>query len=165
MGVGTWFVEHSPIFRAERVLSTTYYEGFRAGHASLGHELKGFGGDQIFGAGLIGMALFPGPVDEFTVGPTLGWTLKAIGNEGVFYDPGTYDRYSFGLPRMKQSPRQDMTLSGSLGRQIPKTRGGTKSSRGAKSPQTLKPFWSNGKPKCRKGYRYDFKRKMCVRKS
>jgi hypothetical protein len=38
-------------------------------------------------------------------------------------------------------------------------------SRGAKSPQTLKPFWSNGKPKCRKGYRYDFKRKMCVKKS
>ena len=32
-------------------------------------------------------------------------------------------------------------------------------------PQTLKPFWSNGKPKCRKGYRYDFKRKMCVKKS
>ena len=41
----------------------------------------------------------------------------------------------------------------------------TISSRGAKSPQTLKPFWSNGKPKCRKGYRYDFKRKMCVKKS
>jgi hypothetical protein len=31
--------------------------------------------------------------------------------------------------------------------------------------QTLKPFWSEGKPKCRKGYRYDFKRKMCVKKS
>ena len=31
--------------------------------------------------------------------------------------------------------------------------------------QTLEPFWSNGKPKCRKGYRYDFKRKMCVKKS
>jgi hypothetical protein len=22
-------------------------------------------------------------------------------------------------------------------------------------------FWVNGKPKCRKGYRYDFRRKMC----
>jgi len=70
----------------------------------------------------------------------------------------------------KKSPGQDMTLSGSPGRQIPKTLGGTKSSRGGKSgssrsPQTLKPFWSNGKPKCRKGYRYDFKRKMCVKKS
>ncbi len=41
------------------------------------------------------------------------------------------------------------------------------SSRGSATagPQTLKPFWSNGKPKCRKGYRYDFKRKMCVKKS
>ena len=64
----------------------------------------------------------------------------------------------------EQSPRQDVTSATSAG-QTPKTRGGTKSSRGAKSPQTLKPFWSNGKPKCRKGYRYDFKRKMCVRKS
>jgi hypothetical protein len=66
-----------------------------------------------------------------------------------------------------QSPGQDMTLPGSPGRQIPKTPGGTKSSRGVATaaPQTLKPFWSNGKPKCRKGYRYDFKRKMCVKKS
>ena len=37
--------------------------------------------------------------------------------------------------------------------------------RAAAAAQTLKPFWSNGKPKCRKGYRYDFKRKMCVKKS
>jgi hypothetical protein len=164
MGVGTWFVEHSPIYRAKRVLSTTYYEGFRAGHASLGHELKGYGGDQIFGAGVAAMLLFPGPADEFTLGPTLGWTMKAIGNEGVFYDPGTYDSYSFGMPRIKQSPRQDVTSATSAG-QTPKTRGGTKSSRAAKSAPTLKPFWSNGKPKCRKGYRYDFKRKMCVKKS
>ena len=64
----------------------------------------------------------------------------------------------------KESPRQD-TLTSFPGVRVPKTRGGTKSSRGAKSPQTLKPFWSNGKPKCRKGYRYDFKRKMCVKKS
>jgi hypothetical protein len=74
------------------------------------------------------------------------------------------------LKQQKKSPGQDMTLPGLPGRQIPKTSGGTKSSRGGKpgsssSPQTLKPFWSNGKPKCRKGYRYDFKRKMCVKKS
>ena len=71
---------------------------------------------------------------------------------------------------LKKSPGQDMTLPGSPGRQLPKTSGGTKSTRGGKSgssrsPQTLKPFWSNGKPKCRKGFRYDFKRKMCVKKS
>lgn len=68
------------------------------------------------------------------------------------------------LSDSEESPRQDATSAHGAG-QGPKTRGGTKSSRGAKSPQTLKPFWSNGKPKCRKGYRYDFKRKMCVKKS
>jgi len=35
----------------------------------------------------------------------------------------------------------------------PRTLGGNK---------TFKPFWQNGKPKCRKGYKYDFKRKLCV---
>ena len=60
---------------------------------------------------------------------------------------------------------QDMTSTPGVG-QIPKTPSGTKSSRASPGEaQTLKPFWSNGKPKCRKGYRYDFKRKMCVRKS
>lgn len=68
------------------------------------------------------------------------------------------------LKQQEQSPRQD-TLTSAPGVQVPKTRGGTKSSRAAGAAQTLKPFWSNGKPKCRKGYRYDFKRKMCVKKS
>ncbi len=66
---------------------------------------------------------------------------------------------------LKKSPSQDMTSTPGVG-QIPKTLGGTKSSRASPGEaQTLKPFWSNGKPKCRKGYRYDFKRKMCVKKS
>lgn len=79
--------------------------------------------------------------------------------------PGIMVRYIEAiLKQEKKSPSQDMTSTPGVG-QIPKKLGGTKSSRGAKSPQTLKPFWSNGKPKCRKGYRYDFKRKMCVKKS
>ncbi len=66
---------------------------------------------------------------------------------------------------LKKSPSQDMTSTPGVG-QIPKTLGGTKSSRASPGEaQTLKPFWSDGKPKCRKGYRYDFKRKMCVKKS
>lgn len=70
------------------------------------------------------------------------------------------------LKQQEKSSGQDMTLPGSPGRQIPKTPGGTKSSRASPGEaQTLKPFWSSGKPKCRKGYRYDFKRKMCVKKS
>lgn len=65
-------------------------------------------------------------------------------------------RYTGVVRRRKyvvESPRQDMTLSGSPGRQIPKTRGGT--------DEFISAFWVNGKPKCRKGYRYDFSRKMC----
>ena len=38
-----------------------------------------------------------------------------------------------------------------------------KPSRSAKAGQTSKPFWANGKPKCKKGFRYDFKRKLCVK--
>jgi len=52
----------------------------------------------------------------------------------------------------KQSPRQDATSL--LGRgQGPKTRGDTN--------EFISAFWVKGKPKCRKGYRYDFSRKMC----
>jgi len=94
-------------------------------------------------------------------------TTKFIKTFGGYTFPGS----SLGIiglsmiyDHVRESPSQDMTSTPGVG-QIPKTLGGTKSSRGAKSPQTLKPFWSNGKPKCRKGYRYDFKRKMCVKKS
>jgi len=38
-----------------------------------------------------------------------------------------------------------------------------KPSRRASPGQTSKPFWANGKPKCKKGFRYDFKRKLCVK--
>jgi hypothetical protein len=53
-----------------------------------------------------------------------------------------------------QSPSQDALSrrSSSLGRG-PKTLGDTN--------EFISAFWVNGKPKCRKGYRYDFRRKMC----
>ena len=51
-----------------------------------------------------------------------------------------------------QSPRQDATSLPGRG-QGPKTRGGTN--------EFISAFWVKGKPKCRKGYRYDFSRKMC----
>ena len=44
-----------------------------------------------------------------------------------------------------------------------KTSGGTKPSRRASPGKTSKPFWSKGKPKCKKGFRYDYKRKLCVK--
>jgi len=37
-----------------------------------------------------------------------------------------------------------------------------KPSRRASPGKTSKPFWANGKPKCKKGFRYDYKRKLCV---
>lgn len=53
-----------------------------------------------------------------------------------------------------ESPSQDALSrrSTSPGRG-PKTLGDTN--------EFISAFWVNGKPKCRKGYRYDFRRKMC----
>lgn len=54
----------------------------------------------------------------------------------------------------KKSPSQDALTFGKLSRSRgPKTLGDTSEFTSA--------FWINGKPKCRKGYRYDFRRKMC----
>ena len=96
-------------------------------------------------------------------------TTKFIKTFGGYTFPGSsigFIGLSMIHDQLRKSPSQDMTSTPGVG-QIPKTLGGTKSSRGVATaaPQTLKPFWSNGKPKCRKGYRYDFKRKMCVKKS
>ncbi len=56
------------------------------------------------------------------------------------------------MPIVTQSPRQD-TLMPTPGMRVPKTRGGT--------DEFIRAFWVKGKPKCRKGYRYDFNKKMC----
>ncbi len=45
----------------------------------------------------------------------------------------------------------------------PKTLRGNQTFKTGSSGQTSKPFWANGKPKCKKGFRYDFKRKLCVK--
>jgi len=52
-----------------------------------------------------------------------------------------------------QSSSQDSKSKTAVFPVEPKTLGGT---------NTFKPFWQNGKPKCKKGYKYDFKRKLCV---
>ena len=83
--------------------------------------------------------------------------------------PGHYKlgRLAALIEQFERSPGQDATSASEAG-QGPKTPGGTKppgASSGNRKAQTLKPFWSNGKPKCPKGFRYDFKRKMCVKKS
>jgi hypothetical protein len=63
-----------------------------------------------------------------------------------------------------ESIMQDEKLGISMPSVKPKTMvGTTKPSRPIHSGQTSKPFWSKGKPKCKKGFRYDFKRKLCVK--
>ncbi len=62
-----------------------------------------------------------------------------------------------------QSRGQDRKSGTSVSSVLPKTSRGTKPSRRASPGKTSKPFWSNGKPKCKKGFRYDFKRKLCVK--
>ena len=114
--------------------------------------------------------LLPGIFTQVRAVPFLLRGQLTVSQIGALYGPTilgvptfTGMAIDFILSR-KESPRQD-TLTSTPGVRVPKTRGGTKSSRAPGGAQTLKPFWSNGKPKCRKGYRYDFKRKMCVKKS
>jgi hypothetical protein len=162
---------------------SAFYEGQRMRHESMtAYEEGGVAGlkDQalreLYNIGskssiIVTSGVFPGSLTQLMRLPTVlrgGMSVRGFfgtygGNFSPFPSLGIValgELYS----RIKKSPRQD-TLTSTPGVRVPKTRGGTKSSRAAGAAQTLKPFWSNGKPKCRKGYRYDFKRKMCVKKS
>jgi len=166
MGVWSWITEHHPQARMNRVIYDFQQDpSGLGGFKSLGHESMGFASDAV----TVGLAVY-------TRGASLAsqkTQVNLVLGQGIFYDPGKVDVTSYGvtgyylkqLQENAKSPGQDATSPVISGGQGPKKPGGTISSRGAKSPQTLKPFWSNGKPKCRKGYRYDFKRKMCVKKS
>ena len=102
-----------------------------------------------FGGRLTGVKLFRTYGGYFSPFPSLG--MIALGE--------LYSRIG------KSSTRAvaDTSIGGSKREDRRATLNPTRASLG--EAQTLKPFWSNGKPKCRKGYRYDFKRKMCVKKS
>ena len=158
-------MEHSPVARQKRVQSSFLYGGLGAGFDSAFHESYGFSRDA---ASLAGIAiLLATPIDEAAgvvslTSPSVGMTSAAFFRTGLFYDPGKLDPYSIGLPR--QSRSQDEKSRASSRSVKPKTlRGNSKPSRQTRSGQTSKPFWSQGKPKCKKGFRYDFKRKLCVK--
>lgn len=169
----TWITEHHPEARKNRVVydwmqvvrgERGVYSAFRSSVS----ETSKFAGDAFF----IGSAIW-----------TRGGSLAGKGQadaalrQGIWYDPGVIDESSYGtfgyVAITQKKQLADLKLRRESIGNIPirgmssqaKTAPGTNSSRGAKSPQTLQPFWSSGKPKCRKGYRYDFKRKMCVKKS
>lgn len=69
------------------------------------------------------------------------------------------------LSQINKESRSQDEKSRPSGRPVkPKTlRGNNNPSRPVSSGLTSKPFWTNGKPKCKKGFRYDFKRKLCVK--
>jgi hypothetical protein len=157
----TWVLEHHPQSRMNRVIYDAQQDGVVAGFRSLKHETIGFGQDAVFAGSLLlsrgGSLVMPNNI-----------TAASLGT-GIYYDPDNVDFTSFGvlgyyMQQQIESRSQD-EKSRPSGRPVkPKTlRGNSKPSRPASSGQTSKPFWANGKPKCKKGFRYDFKRKLCVK--
>jgi hypothetical protein len=61
-------------------------------------------------------------------------------------------RTSFGPSK---STSQDKKSGRSRSSVLPKT--------GVGNFRSRRPYWVNGKPKCKSGFRYDFKRKLCVK--
>ena len=83
--------------------------------------------------------------------------VRGIVQGDIALDMSVRDIYS-------ESRSQDEKFGISMPSVKPKTlRGNSKPSRPVSSGQMSKPFWANGKPKCKKGFRYDFKRKLCVK--
>jgi hypothetical protein len=156
MGLFTYLMEHSPQARANRVEFAFGKHGTRAGVDLFFQESFGFAQDVVFVGGVMltrgGSLVSPRTVTSATLGT------------GFFYDPGQLDPSSVRLYGSLQSRSQD-EKSGALAPSVkPKTlRGNSKPSRPTRSGQTSKPFWANGKPKCKKGFSYDFKRKLCVK--
>jgi len=161
MGLVTWLLEHHPQSRMNRVIYDTQQDGVVAGFRSLKHETIGFGKDAVFAGSLLlsrgGSLVMPNNIIAASLGT------------GVYYDPGKVDLTSFGvvgyyLQQQIESRSQDEKSGTQVLPVKPKTlRGNNKPSRPVSSGQTSKPFWANGKPKCKKGFRYDFKRKLCVK--
>ena len=164
MGLYTYLLEHHPEARRNRVIHDMQQSRFGvAGFSSLAHETSGLVSDAGF---------------VFSVVRTRGQSLPSyrvdgVLRQGVFYDPGTVDTTSYSRPlSMLYSMQQNKIVTresiGSTRRsggpvQAKTSGGNSKPSRPTRSGQTSKPFWSNGKPKCKKGFRYDFKRKLCVK--
>ena len=157
------FDRHKPIRAFE-----AYEEG---GSAGLRKHLK----DELYSdltlISIVGGAmLFPGTLTQIARFPTLirggmslrtaysvyGGHLTPFPGLGVILAGELYSRFKSRSQDEKSRPS---------GRPVkPKTlRGNNKPSRPVSSGQTSKPFWANGKPKCKKGFRYDFKRKLCVK--
>jgi hypothetical protein len=127
-----------------------------AGFRSFGHESFGF----VTDVSTVGQAFM-------SRGRSLSGKAQtdvALG-QGIFLDPGQVDKTSFGVFKVNKVTRKSIGSTRRSGGPVQaRTSGGnSKPSRPVSSGQTSKPFWSSGKPKCKKGFRYDFKRKLCVK--
>ncbi|AXQ65449.1 MAG: hypothetical protein [Circular genetic element sp.] len=123
---------------------------------------------------IVGSAmLFPGTLTQITRLPTLlrgGMSLRTA--------------YSVYGGHLTPFPGLGVIVAGELYSRFKESRGGRDAKPGSSDPpvgpgrrprppikpsrpgspgRTSKPFWTNGKPKCKKGFRYDFKRKLCVK--
>jgi hypothetical protein len=133
------------------------------------HE-AGYGSQyETIVAATIAAILFPGAISQVRHLPLLFRGGMTASQAGYFYGPSLLGVPTFGgialgllLDRIK-SRGQDGKLGVSTPSVPPRTPRGTKPSRPTRSGSSSKPFWSNGKPKCKKGFRYDFKRKLCVK--
>jgi len=147
-----------------------YDEGGLSGGASyIAQDL----GEKLITYGSVATALFfkGAPTQLYRLPGALGGRLtagKIFRTYGGYFSPfPSLGMIALGelYSRTKKSPGRAVADTSIGGSKREDSRVTPKSSRAAPAAQTLKPFWSNGKPKCRKGYRYDFKRKMCVKKS
>ena len=167
MSLLTWSLEHGLQQRKQRIISNFAFEGISAGFRSGIHESIGLGQDAVFGLG-VAAAIFT-PIDEaayattLAMGPAFGWSMSSMSNRGIFYDPRSIDSYSFGIDPSTVTRSIIGSSRRSGGPVQAKISRGTKPSKPTRSGSTSKPFWSSGKPKCKKGFRYDFKRKLCVK--
>ena len=133
------------------------------------HE-AGYGSQyEMIVAAAVAAVLFPGAISQVRHLPLLVRGGMTASQAGYYYGPTLLGVPTFGgigigllLDRL-QSRGQDRKSGTSVSPVLPKTPRGTKPSRPTRSGSTSKPFWANGKPKCKKGFRYDFKRKLCVK--
>ena len=142
----------------------------KGGSTAFGDVLKSDLYSDLSTISIVGSALlFPGTLTQVARFPTLirgGMSLRSVYSVygghltpfpglGIIFARELYSRF--------ESRDQDRKSGTSVSPVLPKMSRGTKPSRRASPGKTSKPFWSNGKPKCKKGFRYDFKRKLCVK--
>ena len=104
-------------------------------------------------------ALLAGRLSIHRVGQLYGPTLLGLPSFGGLAISYLYDQLTESRGGRDAKPGSSDSSVGPGRRPRPPV----KPSRSAKAGQTSKPFWSEGKPKCKKGFRYDFKRKLCVK--